>query len=150
MKRYIKASRGDELIGIWWYTDSGDIWGVTKPTDDGVLDGMNIQYSDKDNHMTLWSSVLKDNVDDEEEISEYLKKGFRCLERGRVIYNTAAMVYQIICSKDIINNESFRSAVVDYFQLDSARYEFVPLDHYNKIELTGNPAVDAMIENNQI
>ena len=142
MKKYIKASRDSAFIGIWWYTDSGDIWAVIKPTDDGVLDGQYIQYSDKENHLTLWRKVVSDNVSDPKLAHDTISKGYKSLERGRVIYNTAKQCYEVICSDKLVKDTTFRNKIVDYFQLSGNRVEFESLNHYYKYELTGNPALD--------
>lgn len=145
MKEIIYASRGDALIGIWWYTDEGQVWGKCCPVDDGELDGMYLQLSRSKNHMTLWSSTVKDNVEDVEDQRSIIALGYRSLERGRVIYNTATQCYEVTCSKNIVDDEEFRKAIISYFQLSGNRVDFVPLNHYFKIELTGNPAVDSYI-----
>ena len=150
MKLYVKAARGEALIGIWWYPGEGTVWGVSCPTDDGVLSGMYLQYHNTKNHMSLWKQVVEDNVADKKEQSGILSKGFKSVERGRVIYNTATMCYEITCSNEIIEDAEFQKAIVAYYQLSGNRYEFVPLQHYHKLELTGNPALDAFIENNDI
>lgn len=149
MKLYVRASRGEALVGIWWYTDNRDIWALSCPVDSGVLDGVYVQYSDNKNHMNMWNSIVKEHVQDEDEQQKILAKGYRSIERGRVIYNTATMSYEVTCSNSLINDKEFRSAIASYFQLEGNRYEFVALNHYGKLELTGNPAVDSFIENNQ-
>lgn len=44
MKMYLKSSRSNGQIGIWWYTDNKDIWAKLKPTDQGYLDGVDWKY----------------------------------------------------------------------------------------------------------
>ena len=148
MKRYVKASRGDGFIGIWWYTDEGEIWGVMKHPDDGVLSGPYVQYSDTENHLTLWSSVVKDNVNSNNkeiklDAQKIINKGYKSLERGRVIYDTRTMCYVVVCSANLVNDTAFREAVVDYYQLAGNQIDFVQNDHYYKAELTGNLALDS-------
>ena len=142
MKRYIKASRGNALVGIWGYTEDGNIWDVSVPTDSGELDGMYIQFSSTKNHMNMWSSVVKDNVKDSAAQKEFISKGYRSLERGRVIYNCATACYEVTCSAEIIKDESFRRKIIECFNLSNNRVEFVVLNHYVKEELTGNPELD--------
>lgn len=61
-------------------------------------------------------------------------------------------IYDKIILKDVIEcffqNQSIVN-IVDYFNLSENRYKFVLLNHYHKIELTGNPALDEFIETNQ-
>lgn len=149
MKSLNSSQKNIPLIGIWWYTDAGEIWAVSKPPCEGVLSGMYLQYSDTENHLTLWSSIVKKYVHDEALQQSVIAKGYKSIERGRVIYNTATMVYEITCSENLMNNTDFRKNIIDYFNLSENRYEFVLLNHYHKIELTGNPALDEFIENNQ-
>lgn len=136
-------------IGIWWYTDNGEVWAVSAPVDEGITNGMYIQYSETQNHSTLWSLMVKEHIKDIKSQQDIIAKGFKSIERGRVIYNTATMVYEIICSQNIIYNNAFRQNIVEYFHLTESRYEFVQLNHYYKIKLTGNPAIDELIENSQ-
>lgn len=144
MKRHINP-----MIGIWWYTDNGEIWAEAVSADQGVLSGIYKQYSDREDHLTLWSSIVKKYIPDVRLQRSIISNGYKSIERGRVIYNTATMVYEITCSEKLITDEKFRKDVVAYFQLSESRYEFVRLNHYHKIALTGNPAVDEFIENNQ-
>lgn len=94
MTKYIKASREDACIGVWLYTDSGEVLGLFKPTDKGVLDGAYVQYSDKDNHLTERRHALELFIHDTELRESIYRKGYRSLERGKVIYNTRTQVYE--------------------------------------------------------
>ena len=147
MKCRILASRGNAFIGIWWYTDNKEIWAVECPVDNGQLDGVYLQLDGNRNHMNLWSSVVKSHIDDISKQEELLRLGYRCFERGRVIYNTATQCYEVTCSKDIYSDSEFQNAILKYFQLNGTRVDFVPLQHYHKLKLTGNPAVDSQLEN---
>lgn len=146
MQRYIKASRGNAQIGIWWYTDDGEIWAESDFTDNGIQDGMYLQYSDKENHMTLWSTVVMRNAS-ETDANQIICKGYKSLERGRVIYNCATVCYEVTCSKAILNDKKFRQKIIDYFDLKGNQVEFVPLNHYYKDELTGDPNTDEFYYN---
>lgn len=143
----IRTNRGKGLIGIWWYTDSGEVWAAAAPANSGIIDGMYVQYSDVENHLTLWSRIVKENTS-KSEADRIISKGYKSLERGRVIYNTATMCYEITCSNNLIYDKAFRQGIIDHFQLAESQFEFVCLDHYQKTELSGNPALDAFIENN--
>ena len=142
MKKYIKASTTSGLIGIWWCSPEGDIWGKVCPLSDGIQDGDYIQYSDRLNHMTLWRQVVQDNVENHDDAESIIRKGYKAYERGRVVYDTRTQVYQITCSSDMFTNSDFRDECIAYFELYGCRYEFVSLSHYYKAELTGNPDVD--------
>lgn len=144
MKRYVHATadRGDALIGIYWYTDDCRIIGLSEPVDRGILDGPYLQYSGK-NHLQAWTEVVCDNFSEEDQRA-LIAKGFKSLYRGRCIYSTMTTTFEITCSSDLVDNEEFRRKAREYFQLTNCRVEFVPLRHYaSKIELTGNPSVDA-------
>ncbi|MCR5103557.1 MAG: hypothetical protein K6B68_03770 [Eubacterium sp.] len=112
------------MVGIWWWTDDNQIIGVAKPKSKGVnSDGM-IQYSDKENHSTLWRKVLYDNLPKETANIMY-EKGYKSLYHGTVCYNTRTACYEISCSKDIVKDADFRVKVVDAHKLADSRYEFV-------------------------
>lgn len=138
----LKEGRSSGFVGIWWYTDSYDIWGVLKDLDSGYNDNNYIQYSNIDNHMSLWRKIVKDNTTSLEEFNNIYNKGYKSLERGRVIYNLRTQSYEIICSQAIYKDPVFRSKCLDYFELNNCRYDFIPLSHYYKVELTGNPSLD--------
>lgn len=144
------AVNNNNHVGIWWYTDNGEIWDESIPIYKGVLSGIYIQYSDNDNHLTLWSSVVKKHIKDTALQQNMIGKGYKSIERGRVIYNTVTMKYEITCSEKMIRDTAFRKNIVAHYQLAEGSFEFVQLNHYYKIELTGNPMLDEYIENNQL
>lgn len=148
MRVYVKASRGNAQVGIWWYTDDGRVIGVSKPTDSAELDGAYIQYSYKENHMTLWRKVITDNYKDNHE--EIISKGYKSLERGRVIYDCRTCCYEVTCSDALFYDKEFRSKILDYFDLRGNQIEFVKLNHYHKESLTGNPALDEFYYNSDM
>lgn len=144
MKRYVRESRDDACVGIWWYTDEGQVIGVYKSLDDEFNDGTYLQYSDKDNHMTLWRTVLQDNISDDVRRNELYQLGYKGIERGRVIYNLKTQCFEVICSEAIYNDLSARKSIKSAYGLNSCRVDFEHLSHYSKLPLTGNPSVDAM------
>lgn len=145
-KAILAADRGDGLIGIWWYTDEGQVIGLSEPVDYGRVDGRYIQYS-KGNHMSNWQKVVTEFMSTQSE--ELIAKGFKSLYRGRVFYDTMTACYVVTCSEDLIKDIPFRNAVTEYFQLSECNRRFEALDHYRyKNELTGNPAVDAFYFDN--
>ena len=139
MKRYIKASYTDGLIGIWWiYGD--EIIGKCVPLDDGVEDRGFIQYSDTKNHLTEWRDVVTNQLP--ESAQSIVNKGFRCIERGRVLYNIRAQVYEIICSEAVANNSGLIGKIAEEFEISDKRYDVITDPHYRVFQLTGNPALD--------
>lgn len=148
MKKYIKASKGNAQIGIWWYTDEGEIWAQSDFTDNGIQYGPYLQYSAKENHMTLWRSTVMRNAKDN--ANQIIAKGYKSLERGRVIYNCRTACYEVTCSENLVHDKSFRRAIIDYFDLKGNQIEFVALQHYHKMELTGNPSLDEFYYNSDI
>ncbi len=149
-KQKESSEAGKNRVGIWWYTDNEEIWEESVQKDNGVLSGIYIQYSDTESHLSLWSSIVKKYIKDKYLQQDILEKGYKSLERGRVIYNTATMMYEITCSARMIHNTNFRKNIVDYYLLSDNRFEFVQLNHYYKVELTGNPILDEFIENCQV
>lgn len=140
LNRYLKESRGDGLVGIWWYTGT-DIIGVSKSVDDGEIDGPYVQYSNTENHLTLWRKVISSNFSSIE-ANNIISKGYKSLERGTVIYDLRTRTYLVTCSNDLINNIEFRKKIIYYFNLNDDRVDFEPLSHYRKVELTSNSALD--------
>lgn len=148
MKRYIKASRGNAQIGIWWYTDNGEVWAQSDFTYNGVQDGPYLQYSDHQNHMTLWSNTVMQNASSD--ANDIIARGYKSFERGRVIYNCMTSCYEVTCSEQMIHDKQFRRAIIDYFDLSGNQVEFIALRHYHKESLTGNPALDEFYYNSDM
>jgi len=139
MKRYIKSSYTDGLIGIWWiYEDK--IIGKCVPLDDGVDDRGYIQYSNTKNHMTEWRDVVMNQLP--ESAQSIVNKGFGCIERGRVVYSIRAQVYEIICSESVAADADLISKIAEEFEIDNKRYDVITEPHYRVFQLTGNPALD--------
>lgn len=144
MKLNIEESYKEGLVSIWWYTDDGEFWDFSKPLDDAEDDHGYLQYSTFKNHMTLWRDVVKNHISDPDIQKTIISKGYKSIERGRVIFNIRTQSYEIICSSDLIKDKLFRDKCVEYFNLKGNRYDFIPLNHYGKQELTGNPNLDSM------
>lgn len=149
MKGYVKSSRSQAFVGIWWYTDEGRVIGAMCDVNDGYLDGRFVQYSQFKNHMNLWKYLVYHEFDNESADRTY-DLGYRGLERGRVIYDTMTQVFMITCSEAIASNEEALSDIKDAFSLSGNRCEVEVLNHYKKLPLTGNPAVDEQILNMDI
>lgn len=144
VKLQIKESYKDGFVAIWWYTDNGEFWDFSKTLDDAEDDYGFLQYSTTKNHMTLWREAVRNHVSDVEEQKEIISKGYKSIERGRVVFNIRAQCYEITCSDNLIKDQEFRKKCVDYFNLSGNRYDFIQMNHYSKQELTGNPALDSM------
>lgn len=144
MKLKINESYKEGLVAIWWYTNGGEFWDYCKTLDDAYNDGYFLQYSGTQNHLTLWRTAVKDHIPNDEEQKEVISKGYKSIERGRIVYNLRAQCYEITCSDELVKDENFRKNCVDYFNLKGNRYSFVPMQHYAKQELTGNPSIDSM------
>ena len=91
MKRYIKtpitAAYKEGLVSIWWYTDDGEFWDFSTTTDDAVENHGYLQYSNTENHMTLWRKAVNTFIEDTAKRDEVIAKGYKPLERGRIVYN---------------------------------------------------------------
>ena len=148
MKRYIKtpitASYKEGLIAIWWYTDGREFWDFSTTLENAEDDNGFLQYSKTENHLSLWGRALENFVDSKDLRDKLRAKGYKSIERGRVIFNIRTQCYEIICSETLASDTEFKKQCVDYFNLSGNRYDFLPLRHYSKIELTGNPAIDDM------
>lgn len=139
MKKYIKASLDSGMVGIWWlYNDT--VIGEIVPLDSGYNDGYFIHYDNFKNHMTQWGTVLQEQLPDKAD--ELYPKRFKCLERGRVVYNIRTMSYEILCSEKISKDMDALKSVINAFSLNGCRYDIVADHHYYVTEPTGNPAID--------
>lgn len=140
----INASRNDGLVGIWWYTDSGEFWSYNKTLDDAEECHGYLQASNTKNHMNLWRSTVNKYISDTDEANKIIAKGYKSIERGRIVFNIRTQCYEIVCSDKLVNDLKFRAACKEYFNLSGSRCQFEALHHYCKQELTGNPAIDEL------
>lgn len=134
----------DGFVAIWWYTDSGEFWDFSKSLDDAEDDHGYLQYSLTKNHASLWRTTVKDHISSDNEQKKIISRGYKSIERGRIVFNVRTQSYEIICSDSLASDPNFRKKCVEYFNLSGNRYDFYPLTHYSKQELTGNPALDSM------
>lgn len=147
MKRMILASTYSGEIGIWWILDNGKILADSRLIDEGFNDGNYINYDSSKNHLTEWKRIINENIDNEnidneKEAKEIISKGYKSIERGRVIFNLRTQSYEVVCSQAVFKNKELRDIIKERFHLNGTRYDFIPLYHYFKVELTGNPAID--------
>lgn len=132
------------LVSIWWYTDDGVFWDFSKTLDDAEDDHGFLQYSTSKNHMMLWRDAVKKHINDCDEQKKIISNGYKSIERGRVVFNIRSQCYEIICSDKLVNDNTFRNNCIKYFNLSGNRYSFIPMNHYSKQTLTGNPALDSL------
>lgn len=149
MKRYVKSSRDNAFVGIWWYTEDEKVIGAMCDVNDGYHDGIFIQYSQLKNHMNMWKYVVYHDFKDDNAEDIY-NLGYRGLERGSVIYDTMTQVFIITCSKEIASDQEALSKIKSTFSLSGNRCEIEVLNHYKKLPLTGNPSADEQILNMDI
>ena len=140
MKKYIKASGTSGLVGIWWiYNDI--VIADAKSIESGFNDGSFINYDETRNHSTEWRRLVKQYLP--EEADKVIAKGYKSLDRGRVIYNLRTQCYEVTCGSSVYADLDKRQMIKDAFDLNGCRTEFVNLGtHYHIAELTGNPAID--------
>lgn len=137
----IKESISNGLVGIWWYYKH-NLLAKKVTLDEASLDGYYLQYSTTQNHASLWKSTINDYIEDKDEAAVIISKGYKSLERGRVIYDTRTASYLVICGSSLINDVEFRRECIKDFHLPPSRTDFQALDHYHVAELTGNPVLD--------
>ena len=142
MKLYIKSieqeSSHEGNVGIWWFYNNRII-GEMCPVSQGVEDGSCIQFSKVDNHITKWESTIREQLP---EAIDLIPKGYRSIERGRVVYNYRTQVYEITCSYKIASDDGAIKSIAEAFNIADLRYDVVPLRHYQMPEYTGNPTLD--------
>ena len=141
MKRYVKGSLTSGFVGIWWIRDN-QIIADMKTLDEGYNDGDYISYDVETNHLTEWRRLVNETFS--EEAASIISQGYKSLERGRVIYNLRTMAYEVTCSDAIYHDLDARKLILDTFELNGCRRDFVILNHYHVAKLTGNPALDAL------
>lgn len=143
MKRYIPASDSDNIpttgnVGIWWIYNN-KVVGEYCPVDEGVNDRGYIQFSTINNHITQWESTIKDQLP---EAIDLISKGYRSIERGRVVYDIRSQVYEIICSQAIASDKNAINLIANEFNISNLRYDVIPSSHYYVPTYTGNPTLD--------
>lgn len=142
MKRYIRASLTSGFVGIWWIYEDNVVADM-KSLDEGYNDGNFINYDRFRNHSTEWRTIIRECYPDDAE--SIISKGYKSLDRGRVVYNLRTQSYEVTCGDEVYNSIDKRKMIVDAFSLNGCRYDFVNLGtHYHVAPLTGNPALDAM------
>ena len=140
MKKYIRATSTSALIGIWWIKDDTVIADY-RTADTAYNDGSFLNYDYKKNHETEWRRLVKEYFPEEAE--EIISKGYRSLDRGRVLYNLRTQCYEVTCGPEVYNDPEARKLLVDAFELEGCRYDFINLgQHYHRAPLTGNHALD--------
>lgn len=139
MKRYVKSSLTSGLIGIWWiYEDQ--VIADFKTLDEGYNDGQYINYDEVKNHANQWRRLVNEYFP--EKANELICKGYKGIERGRVIYNIRTQSYEVLCSEAVFKDAEMRDLIIDAFELKGCRYDFYAERHYFVAELTGNPELD--------
>lgn len=142
MKRYIRTieerPQHEGNVGIWWYYN-GTVVGEYCPLSESIEDKNFLQFSATKNHITEWESTIKEQLP---EAIDLIPKGYRAIERGRVVYDPRAMVYEIICSQVIASDEQAIQKIAEEFEISDLRYDVIPSYHYYVPTLTGNPALD--------
>lgn len=143
MKRYVATSESEVIpasgnVGIWWFYNN-KVVGEYCPVDGGVDDHGYIQFSKINNHITRWESTIKEQLP---EAVDLIPKGYRSIERGRVVYNIRSQVYEIVCSYAVASNESAIKLIAHEFEIDGLRYDVIPSAHYYVPDYTGNPTLD--------
>ena len=143
MKRYIRTVESESSVpegnvGIWWFYNDTVI-GEYCPIEDAVDDRGYLQFSKTKNHITEWESTIKEQLP---EAVNLIPKGYRAIERGRVVYDIRSQVFEIICSHEIAEDENAIKLIAEEFSIANQRYDVIPSSHYYVPTLTGNPALD--------
>ena len=142
MKRYIRTVEEDipteGNVGIWWFYNNKVI-GEYCPIDEGIDDRGYIQFSKTKNHITEWESTIREQLP---EVTDLLSKGYRSIERGRVVYNIRSQIYEIVCSPELGVDENAINLIATEFGISDLRYDVVLSYHYTIPKLTNNPTLD--------
>ena len=142
MKLYVRTNEQElptqGYVGIWWFYNN-QVVGEYCPVDEGVDDRGYIQFSKTKNHITEWESTIKEQLP---EAVDLISKGYRSIERGRVVYDIRSQVFEIICSQEIAKDKNAIKLIAEEFEISNQRYDVIPSSHYYIPSLTGNPALD--------
>jgi len=143
MKLYVRTAESEKStpegnVGIWWYCN-GNVVGEFCPVAEGVEDRGYIQFSKTKNHITEWETTIKEQLP---EAIDLISKGYRSIERGRVVYDIRSQVYEIICSQAIAADKDAIDLIAKEFSISDLRYDVIPSSHYYVPTYTGNPALD--------
>ena len=141
MKRYVRTTESLPLtgnVGIWWFYNN-KVVGDYCPVNEGINDRGYLQFSTTDNHITLWESTIKEQLP---EAVDLIPKGYRSIERGRVVYDIRSQVYEIICSQAIASDKNAINLIAKEFDIADLRYDVIPSSHYYVPTYTGNPTLD--------
>ena len=132
------------MLGIWWYVD-GQFWGTNCEFDKGTEKAGYIYPSVNyfEGHAQSWSREVKKHIKDNKSAEEVISKGFRSQERGRVMFNLKLGVFEVTCSKELVNDTEFKTRLREYFNLKEQRVRFEAYDHYGICCLTGNSFADS-------
>ena len=125
-------------VGIWWFYNN-IVVGEYCPVEDAVDDRGYLQFSRTKNHITEWESTIREQLP---EAIDMISKGYRSIERGRVVYDVRSQVFEIICSQAIASDENAIKAIAEEFEISNQRYDVIPNSHYYIPMLTGNPTLD--------
>lgn len=74
-------------IGLWWYTDSRQVWARTWNTYDGQVAGAYYRCPDSHSHRLDWKRVVQLNTQNSKEVNRIVDLGYKHYERGRITYN---------------------------------------------------------------
>lgn len=115
----------ESLVGLWWYTDDGELWAVTRLTQSGFKMYINIKYDFILDHSKIWKKVVKEHVPDEDTANQIIARGWKSFEYGSVEYNTVFDHYEITCSRKIALNTEIRQKIIDAYHLQDGKYTFL-------------------------
>lgn len=142
MKLYVRTNEQElptqGYVGIWWFYNN-QVVGEYCPVDEGLDDRGYIQFSKTKNHITEWESTIKEQLP---EAIDLISKGYRSIERGRVVYDIRSQVFEIICSQEIAKDENAIRLIAEEFEISNQRYDVIASTYYFTPSLTGNPALD--------
>jgi len=143
MKLYVRTAESEKPtptgnVGIWWYYN-GKVVGEFCPVSEGIEDRGYIQFSKTKNLITEWKSTIEEQLP---EAVDLIPKGYRSIERGRVVYDIRSQVFEIICSQEIAKDENAIKLIAEEFEISNQRYDVIASSHYYIPTMTGNPALD--------
>lgn len=129
-------------IGLWWYTDSRQVWARTWNTYDGQVLAVYYSCPDSHSHQLDWKRVVQLNTSNSEEVSRIVDLGYKHYERGRITYNFVTQRFSLTCSEELAKDESAIKQICEFFDIKYTETDVVCMPRYRRYIKTGDPSLD--------
>lgn len=111
-------------VGLWWRSETDDLWAKSSLVKDGYSNELYIQYDPTITHKSCWNNVVWQYLEGPKML-ETIKKGCQHLEKGSVIYNCTTGRFEIHCSEEIAKDTDFINQIIQYFGLVDRNFDIL-------------------------